>query len=528
MDVAQQILGSTLPIMSIIAFSVPLLDLLTKRKDVSWMAALAASLVAAAGSVAAYVDVVRTGRPVLYLYGGWPPSVGIVYEIDPLNALLGLFTALVMLTIVAYSRWYSRHLDEPQWYYALLIGLEIGLLGCYYTGDAFNLFVMIEVLSISAYGLVAYHKERAEAVEAAAKYALIGAVATGFYFIAVVLLYAGYGTVNMGLLAYLAAGNQQRALAYIALLSVAMALWVFTYKSALFPNHFWLPDAHPEAPTPVSAALSGLLVNVGVYATARFLYTIFGPTSALAGFREAVLAALFVLGAAGSIVGALMMMLQSDIKRLLAYSTVSHMGIAYLGVAAGFLGEQAALAALTGAVIHMISHGISKAALFMSSGIFIDAAGTRNLDGMRGIGREHPLASAAMLLGFLNLAGLLPFLGFFSKLQIAYGYIEGGFALGAVVVIIASALAVPGYMRAIYSVAFAVGGAREGKAASRGSWVEAMLLAMCATTLALGAAFAFAGNAFNYAAWALSPGGTKEYVEAVIDSLMSSLGTIPR
>lgn len=525
MSIASHLLGSLTPILALSAFSIPLSKIL-KVKRAPYVIAVIASVYALISSSIVLLHVYVHG-PLIYTYGGWPPHYGIVYEVDLFNGLIGAFTAWTMLSIVIYSIWYSHHIDDPVWYYTLLIGLETGLLGCLYTGDAFNLFVMLEVLGISAYGLVAYHRDRAEAVEAASKYALIGAVATTFYFTAVILLYAGYGTVNMALLSMYSVETHQllTGLRYITLLSVSFALWVFTYKSALFPNHFWLPDAHPEAPTPISAALSGLVVNVGVYSTIRFLYTIFGSGSIVGDMRNIVLLALFILGFTSGFIGALMMMIQKDIKRLLAYSTISHIGIIYMGLSIGFLGAspQAMELALAGTVIHIIAHGIAKALLFMSTGVLIDAAGSRDLDALRGVGRYYPLTSLSIIIGFLNLAGFIPMIGFYSKLLIALGYLESGFVPGAILLIVVSALSLPGYLKAISSLIFATGG--EVNVKHGRTWIEYLLMAMALSLIILG--LIFTTTWFIYSKAASSILDPSDYVNSIINRIPRELIPTP-
>lgn len=526
--IALNMLGLMTPLLAITAFLIPLLPRLVKnRESTPFMLTLIAGAYAVLATTTVLVSVTSSEKPMVYMYGGWPPHFGIVYEVDQFNGLIGALTAWIMLTIILYSKWYSAHLDDASWYYTMLVGLETGILGCLYTGDAFNLFVMIEVLSISAYGLVAYHRDRAEAVEAAAKYALIGAVATTIYFLAVVLLYAGYGTVNMALLSSLARHRAvSSGLKYVGLMSVALALWVFTYKSAIFPNHFWLPDAHPEAPTPVSAALSGLVVNVGAYAVARFLYTMFPHGSAVSEYRELILLALFILGAVSGIVGALMMMMQRDIKRLLAYSTISHMGIVYMALAAGFMSNnyEAVRLAVMGGLIHIVSHGVAKAMLFMTSGIFIDAAGTRDLDSMKGVGRLYPLASASMVIGFFSLAGLLPLLGFYSKLLIALGYFSGGFSIAPILIIVISALSLPGYLKAISSIVFGTG---SGYKKLRTTWVEVMLFAMALFLVVAGVIFWLASPVFESATLDLVL-NFDNYVKAALSKIPGELeGWLP-
>lgn len=511
--------GLTVPVLALFAFTLPLFAKIFGHRRFPGMYALISSVFAAASSTIIYFVVARSSKPIMYTFGGWSPPIGIIYEVDQFNAVIGLFTAWLMLVITLYSLWYNKHLDEPEWYYILLIGLNAGMLGCLYTGDVFNLFVMLEVLGISAYALVAYHKNRHEAVEAAIKYGIIGATATTIYFIGLVIIYAVYGTLNMADLAFknfeLHSGGARHlsSIGAASLLAVSLSLWVFTYKSALFPNHFWLPDAHPEAPTPVSAALSGLVVNIGVYATVRFLYTLFGECSPLSlYYREAVLLMLLIMGFLGGFIGALMMMYQRDIKRLLAYSTVSHIGLIYMVASIGLVtGDEAVvLLGLTAMTYHIITHGIGKALLFMSSGVFIDAAGTRNMDGMRGVGRKYPLVSLSFVFGFLSLMGLIPFSGFFSKLLIYQAFIEANMIVPAIAVIVISAISVLGYSKAIYTVIFSVPNKEYRKVELRG--VNILLLILAITLLLLGVFYPWIKDAiYSSISSSLSVEGVMKY-----------------
>ncbi len=461
---ALDMLGVLTPFLAASSFLIPLLSLVVKRK---WFYD---AYVLVIGSIVLYFTynilktVISLGKPIMYRFGGWPPPLGIVYEVDLFNGILGLFTALTMWFIIVYSIWYTKHMDNYVWYYTLLLGLETGLLGCLYTGDIFNLFVMIEVLSISAYSLVAYYRSKPQAIEAAIKYAMIGAIATTFYFLSIVFIYGCYGTLNMADLMVrarigengIARGIVYGNIAVASAVAIGLALWAFTFKSALFPNHFWLPDAHPEAPTPVSAALSGLVVNIGVYAVIRFLYTIFGSSSILSsiGYRDAVFTVLLILGILSGIIGALLMIAQKDIKRLLAYSTISHIGLIYIGLSIGFsnTSNDIVVLGLLATLYHIINHGVGKALLFMVSGLYISSAGTRDLEGMVGVGRTYPIASTAFVLGILHLMGFIPFGGFFSKLLLFQAHIGAGLIVSAISIILVSAISLIGYIKMIYLI----------------------------------------------------------------------------
>ncbi len=461
------------------AFLLPVLSLIIKRKvfyDIyvslfmflamilTWKSFIAASL---------------KGIIAVYPFGGWPPPIGILYEVDAFSGVLGVLTTSIMFLIGLYSIWYTADHRGYVWYYTLLLGLEGGMIGCLYTGDAFNLFVMIEVLSVSAYGLVAYYRSRIMSIEAAIKYAFIGAMATTMYFVALVFIYGSYGTLNMADIAIRARTygimtiwnnslgsliyQQKYILAIGAMVATILALWAFTYKAALFPNHFWLPDAHPEAPSPISAALSGLVVSIGVYAVIRWLYTIFGPGSLLDNIliysisaRDIFLYILMVLGVISAIIGSLLMTVQKDVKRLLAYSTISHIGLMFMGISIGLsnVPDYVRVFALAAVTFHLINHATGKSLLFLSSGILIKISGTRNMDKWNGIGKKSPLSAALLIMGAFNLLGVPPLGGFFSKLMLFQSFILGNMFWLAIVLIIESVISMTAYIKLVMKTVY--------------------------------------------------------------------------
>ncbi len=487
------LLGALTPMLASAAFILPLFGLRIKSRVFYHSYSMAFATLALAATAWGFIKVSSCGV-LTYTFGGWPPPHGITYRVDVANGSLALFTSIVMWFIALYSVWYSKYIDDVVWYYTLLMGMEAGLLGCLLTGDVFNLFVMLEVLSISAYGLVAYYRSRPDAVEAAMKYAFIGAVATTLYFISTVVIYSCYGTLNMVDLSIKARGGGgilldgsygETHLASAA--AISLAIWAFTFKSALFPNHFWLPDAHPEAPTPVSAALSGLVVNVGAYATLRFMYSIFGQGSIvdIYWFRTAVLASIAVMASLSAVIGALLMLVQSDVKKFLAYSTISHIGLIYLGIASGLSGSsEATVIGIEGSVYHIFNHGIGKALLFLATGILIAAAGSRNIEDLAGLGRRFPLTSVAILIGVLHLAGIAPLGGFFSKIYLFSAYITVGIIPLALFIVVASAISLLGYIKLFYTLMLKA--PTKSAASNVGLPVQALVLAMSVLCFILG------------------------------------------
>jgi multicomponent Na+:H+ antiporter subunit D len=515
------------PLMLVVAaFILVVLTLITRRKIIYDVYTLILSLSALIFTILVFILVYGDGKPTVYSFGGWPPPLGIVYEVDFLAAFLGVVVGVVMFLIVLYSIWYTGGLSGFEYYYALLLGMEAGMLGCIYTGDAFNLFVMFEVLAISCYGLVGFYRSSPAAVEAAIKYALIGALATTLYFLGLVFIYGSFGTLNM---ADLALKSRLGSIGYFpysgfpiadvktgALVALALALWTFTFKAALFPSHFWLPDAHPEAPTPVSAALSGLVVKIGVYATVRFLYTIFSSNSIIArGFHQIspwslLTYILLALGLVSGVLGALLMAIQTDVKRLLAYSTISHVGLIFMGVATG---SSYGLAAAT---YHIMNHAIGKALLFMSTGVLVRIFNTRDLDKVSGAGRFYPTVAVATFLGILHMIGVPPFSGFYSKLLLYTSLFEMGGVLLASSIIIVSAISIFGYAKIIYSLIFKSPKSIVNKPMGRCGAVSVLMLIIGLSTFILGLLADTLIAVVLKVAEGLSEGGVAMYIQSAL------------
>jgi len=512
------IYGLSAILLIVAAFAVPIFTLFVKNKRFYDAYAIAFGVFALAISISIARKVFASNAPIIYPFGGWPPPLGIVYEVDMFGAVIGLLISSVMFLIIVYSTWYTERLSGYEWYYTLLLGLEAGMLGVVYTGDIFNLFVMLEVVAISAYGLVAFYRNRPQAVEAAIKYAIVGATATTIYFIATIFIYGSYNTLHMagiamrnygyfhltfpGMLNYLP-GVFYGNMLISACIALALSLWVFTFKAAVFPNHFWLPDAHPEAPAPVSAALSGLVVKVGAYASARFMYTMFGLGSTellnhgiahgVPPPRTMFMIALGVMGALSAVIGAIMMGIQRDVKRLLAYSTVNHIGFIYMAMAVGVQGApRAAIAlALAAMVFHMINHSVGKSLLFMSTGAMIKHVGSRDLDKLVGIGKVMPVAGATTVIGALNLLGVPPFAGFLSKYLLYQAFLAVGMPYLAVLVVVASALSLLGYAKLIYMVVSSKPAPVAPGSIKESPVVCGVLIVLAIATVALFAAYPF-------------------------------------
>jgi multicomponent Na+:H+ antiporter subunit D len=446
------------------AFSLPLLSFLTKRIKFFSTFTVVVTSIAFILSAAIFVNVYvyREGKPVLYPFGGWPPPIGIAYEIDLFNSLFALFVTFIALLIVIYDSWYSANDPKVHYtFYVLLLGLLGGTLGCIYTGDIFNLFVMVEVLSLAAYALISFYRSSKYSLEAALKYALLGAVALSLYFVACIVYYASYGTLNMADIAYMARNRASLTpfssifgnIAVATAIALVFTLWPFTFKSALFPNHFWLPDVYSSVSPVVAACFAGFTEATAIYVIARYLYTIFGPgvIPELARLRTVVLGALLILGILAALVGAFMMAIQRDARRLLAYSTINHIGLTYIALSIGFFTNSTEILSigLMAMLLHIVNHSIGKTALFLSVGSIMRSHNLHNsdLNTLYGLGKTAPIAGTAIVIGVLHLIGLPPFAGFFSKYYIYQTYLSIGQPLIAWLVVVTTAISLMGYAK---------------------------------------------------------------------------------
>ena len=364
------------------------------------------------------------GEEGLYHMGAWPTPIGIDLRLDPLAALLLVVINMVGLVACLYSVEYMRRYTAKHRYYSLFLLLVAGMNGAILAGDLFNLYVLMEVAAVASYGLVAFGGEH-EDLEAAFKYAVLGSLSSAVILIGIGLVYGVTGTLNMAHIAHQVA---QTDMSPPLLFASALFLCGFGLKAALVPFHAWLPDAHPSAPAPVSAMLSGVLIKaIGIYVLARLIYNVFGV-------GEGALAMLRWLGVVSILVGNLLAAGQSDIKRLLAYSSIGQVGYIVLGLGLGTpLG-------LVGALYHLINHALIKSLLFLNAGTVEYVTGTRNLNQLGGLNRAMPVTGATSLVGSMSIVGIPPFNGFWSKLIIILACIQGGFHGFAAVAVVMSVI----------------------------------------------------------------------------------------
>ncbi len=336
---------------------------------------------------------------------GIKPPFAINMAVDRLGLFLAIIASLLGFVVSIYNTVYIK--DEPaEKFYMLFTLLVTGLTWMIITGDMFNLFVAFEVTSISAFGLVGFHRDKG-AVEAGFKYLVLGSIGASLLLIGVIMLYAATGTLNMADIAQklLKFSFRQKLLPYV---------FIFTglgIEGALFPLNAWLPDAHPAAPSSVSAILSGIMTTAAIYGIIRTTVTVFN-------YYQVVIF-LILFGLLTLIFGETAAFFQKDIKRMLAYSTIGQTGLFFYAFSLGSVNG------MKGAFMQMMNHSIAKAMLFLLVGGIILRVGTRNIDDFAGIGRKMKITAFFFAIAAFSLMGLPPFFGFWSKLQIIFATLKG-------------------------------------------------------------------------------------------------------
>ncbi len=359
--------------------------------------------------------------PQVYRIGGWPTPYGIILAPDLLSALFGVMASTVAACGILYALGCKDQCASYPAFLPLFLCMTAGLSGAMYTGDIFTLFVFVELMVISSVILVGISDNKL-GIEAAIKYLLISALGSLFLLIGIGAIYATFGTLNVADMARLLATGERPLLAQAA---AVMFMCAFLLKSAVFPFHFWQPDFHTTAPTPVHAVLSSVVVKVGVYWLIRLttlLFTIEGPL---------IRTLLIVLGLIGIFFGSLAALKTYDAKRMLAYSTLGQIGFILLGIGWG------TPLALVGAIVYSFNHALIKSSLLMITGAISSRMPTKSarLTDLTGAGRGLKGISRLYLLGGLALAGVPPLNGFISKVTLVQGGISAGgwLALGLAV-----------------------------------------------------------------------------------------------
>ncbi len=431
---------SQLPVLPVLLplVSAPLCVLLPKGR-MPWVFATAISWLTAISAVALLFHVAEVGS-VTYNMGGWAGPLGIVYRIDIVGAIVMALVALMAAAVFPYAKEsvaFEVGTEQSPAFYSLFLVCFAGLIGVVATGDAFNVFVFLEISSLSTYALVALGaKQDRRALTAAFTYLVLGTIGATFFVIGLGLLYQATGTLNMTDLHERLTGQDNRVVrAGFAFIVTGLGL-----KLAMFPLHKWLPDAYTFAPSAVTAFLAATATKVAVYAMLRFLFTVFGFTFA---FMDVALTLFILLGLTGMFAASLIAVFRDDVKQMLAFSSVAQVGYMLLGISFGTPEGVAA------AVMHVFNHALMKAALFMAVGAVFYVTLSHHLSAYKGLGKRMPFTAACFIIAGLSLIGVPFTAGFISKYLLIQAAFEATLPVSSlfiVMLIVASSLLAVAYI----------------------------------------------------------------------------------
>ena len=407
--------------------------LIVRNPRYAWLLSLVVTWATFAISLSLLMQVLESGT-VYYRLGGWAAPWGIEYVLDKVGAFVLVIVSGIGSMVMSYARRSVEHeIPEERIYlfYTMFLLCLTGLLGIAITGDVFNLFVFLEISSLSSYVMISLGQSR-RALTAAYRYLIMGTIGATFYIIGVGLMYMMTGSLNMADLATLmpAVADTRVIHAALAFLTVGICL-----KLALFPLHLWLPNAYAYAPSVVTAFLAATATKVAVYVLIRIVFTVFGAVDVI-GSVPYLQNMLIALGLAGIFIASFVAIYQDNIKRMLAYSSVAQIGYIILGLSfASTLG-------LSGGIIHLFNHALMKCTLFLAMGCIFLRVGGVSLSDMQGLGRRMPWTMAAFVVGGLSLIGVPLTVGFISKWYLLMAAMEEGLWPIAGLIVMGSLLAV--------------------------------------------------------------------------------------
>ncbi|SDK95759.1 complex I subunit 5 family protein [Natronincola ferrireducens] len=377
------------------------------------------------------IHVMRNGG-YRYNFGNWPSSIGIEFIIDEFSAMMTFVIITMSILVLIYSlRDIEHEISAVQItrYYTLVFLLLFSMIGITLTNDLFNLYVFMEILSLTSCGIISIKKKK-ENLLATLKYLMLGTIGSVSVLMGIALLYMVTGNLNMTENYKIIAETWQLYPRNI-LIALGFVLTGFGIKAAVFPLHSWLPDAHSTAPTPSSALLSGLVVKVYVFAAMKLLFRVVGIE-----IIDTINVPQFItyFAVTGMIMGSVFAIGQKDIKRLLAYSSVAQIGYIFLGLGLG------TVQGFSAALFHVVTHALMKSALFLSAGAIIYKKGKRDIREFEGIGYEMPITMIVFSIAALGMIGIPGINGFMSKWYLSFAVLEAGKPIYLLLILVSSFL----------------------------------------------------------------------------------------
>ncbi|WP_151864382.1 complex I subunit 5 family protein [Alkaliphilus serpentinus] len=378
-----------------------------------------------------------------YNFGNWNEKIGVQLVVDEFSAFMGLFIVALSFLIVIYSLKDIEHEIKPQQFtgfYTLVFILLFSMLGMTYTNDLFNMYVFMEILSITSCSIISI-KRKKENYMASLRYLILNTMGSLSVLLGIALLYMVSGQLNMTQI-YLTISKIWNLYPTNILVAVGFILTGLGIKAAVFPLHVWLPDAHSTAPTPSSALLSSIVVKVYIFSAYKILFKVLGQTIVV-GLGIPTYITYFA--AIGMIMGSIFAIGQKDIKRMLAYSSVAQIGYIFLGLGL------ATVEGLSASLFHIISHGLMKSALFLSAGSIIYYKEKRDLRDLDGIGYEMPITMTVFTIAAFGMIGIPGISGFMSKLYLSFAVLGANKPIYLAIILISSFLNAVYYLPIVIS-----------------------------------------------------------------------------
>lgn len=417
-----------------------------KSSNISWLITLLSTLMFFIMSLIILKEVLVVGK-LTYWFGNWEPPYGIAYVYDPLNAFILALLGFLAFSVAIYAKVSLEfEIEEHRitLFYTMYLLFIAGLAGIISTGDLFNLYVFLEIASIAGYALIAVGRRR-ESLMASFTYLVLGSVAASFIVLGIGYLYVATGTLNMADIAVKLEPIYESKLVLIAFAFFIVGLSI---KIALFPLHNWLPNAYAYAPSVASTIMAVIATKVSAYVLIRVMFSVFRPEFEIGVVH--VMQILMFFSVLAILFGSLFALSQTDIKKVLAYSSIGQVGYITLGIA--IMNETA----MTGSIIHMLNHALMKGCLFMAVGIIVYKTGITHTDKFIGLGRKLPLTMAAFTVAAVSMIGVPLTTGFVSKWYLAMGSLEADKGYLILVIMLSSLMTVIYFWRVIDNVWFKI------------------------------------------------------------------------